>query len=115
MAYRAKMSQADRAKQFMPFAALRGYPEALRKREQIVVDKVELSEERQRELDILLRQLQKGDMVTVVYFCRQQYLKLTGMITRIDETARILQLVQTKIPLDHIYDIRSESIDRMTE
>ena len=27
------MSREDRAKQFMPFAALKGYPEALRKKE----------------------------------------------------------------------------------
>ncbi len=33
MANRAKMSRQDRAKQFMPFAALKGYPEALRKKE----------------------------------------------------------------------------------
>ena len=31
------MSQTDRAKQFMPFAALKGYEEALRKKEKIVV------------------------------------------------------------------------------
>ena len=31
MAYRAKMSREERAKQFMPFAALKGYPDALRK------------------------------------------------------------------------------------
>ena len=28
-----KMSREDRAKQFMPFAALKGYPEAMRKKE----------------------------------------------------------------------------------
>ena len=33
MAYRPKMSREERAKQFMPFAALKGYPEALRKKE----------------------------------------------------------------------------------
>ena len=31
---RAKMTQAERAKQFMPFAALKGYEEALRKVEE---------------------------------------------------------------------------------
>ena len=28
-----KMSREDRAKQFMPFAAVKGYPEAMRKKE----------------------------------------------------------------------------------
>lgn len=33
MANRPKMDRAERAKQFMPFAALKGYEEALRKKE----------------------------------------------------------------------------------
>ena len=33
MGNRPKMSPADRAKQFMPFAALKGYEEALREKE----------------------------------------------------------------------------------
>lgn len=33
MAIRTKMSREERAKQFMPFAALKGYQEALRKKE----------------------------------------------------------------------------------
>ena len=41
---RTKMSREDRAKQFMPFAALRGYEDALREREKIVVEKIELSD-----------------------------------------------------------------------
>ena len=39
------MTREDRAKQFMPFAALKGYPEALAKKEKIIVSKVEVSEE----------------------------------------------------------------------
>ena len=35
----------DRAKQFMPFAALKGLPEALAAREKIIVPRAELSEE----------------------------------------------------------------------
>lgn len=36
MATRPKMSREDRAKQFMPFAALKGYQEALREKEKLV-------------------------------------------------------------------------------
>ena len=42
---RPKMSREERAKQFMPFAALKGHTEALRKKEKIRVEKQELSEE----------------------------------------------------------------------
>ena len=105
---RVKMSREDRAKQFMPFAALKGYPDALRKKEKIVVEKQELSEEYKEELDFKLRQIRKNDMVTVVYYCKNEYLKVTGMVSRIDETARVLKIVNTKIVFDDLYEIRLE-------
>ena len=100
-----KMSREERAKQFMPFAALKEFPEALRKKERIVVQKAELSEEYQAELDRKLRQVQKYDIITVVYFCQNEYLRRTGMVSRIDETARVLKIVNTKIPFEDLYDI----------
>lgn len=105
-----KMSREDRAKQFMPFAALKGYPEALRKKEKIVVEKMELSDEYKEELDRKLRQVHKNDMITIIYYHKEEYLKLTGMVSRIDKTARILKIVNTKIDFDDLYEIyQSES------
>ncbi len=101
----SKMSREERAKQFMPFAALKGYPEALKKKERIVVPKRELSEEYQKELDQKLRQVHKNDIITAIYFASHEYLKLTGMVSRIDETARLLKIVNTKISFDDLYDI----------
>ena len=46
----------NRAKQFVPFAAVKGYEEALRAKEKIVVEKIELSEEKKEELDSKLHQ-----------------------------------------------------------
>lgn len=105
MAVRAKMSREERAKQFMPFAALKGYEEALREKEKVVVEKIELSEERKAELDEKLHQVQKNDMVTVVYFHEDEYLKVTGMVSRFDTDARILKVVNTKIPFEDLYDL----------
>jgi hypothetical protein len=99
------MSREDRAKQFMPFAALKGYEEALKKKEKIVVPKIEVSEEYAEMLDAKLRRVRKNQIVTVVYFSSGEYLKKTGMISRIDKTARILRIVNTKIVFDDIYDI----------
>ena len=105
-----KMNREDRAKQFMPFAALKGYPEALRKKEKIVVEKMELSDEYKEELDRKLRQVHKNDMITIIYYHKEEYLKLTGMVSRIDKTARILKIVNTKIDFDDLYEIyQSES------
>ena len=46
-----KMPIEDRAKQFMPFAALKGLPEALAAKEKTTVPKIELSEETAEETD----------------------------------------------------------------
>ena len=66
----AKMSRLDRAKQFSPFAALKGYETALRVKEKVLVPRIELSEEAQAELDRKLHMIAKGDLVTVNYFHR---------------------------------------------
>lgn len=105
MAPRAKMARKERAKQFMPFAALKGYQEALRQKERIVVPKLELSEDYAQELSRKLYALQKMDMVTVVYFQKGEYLKITGVVSRIDLTARILKIVNTKILFDDILEL----------
>lgn len=95
----------NRAKQFVPFAAVKGYEEALRAKERITVEKIELSEERKAELDYKLHQIKKLDIITVVYFDKDEYVKVEGMVSRLDADARILKVVNTKIPFEDIYEI----------
>lgn len=99
------MPVADRAKQFMPFAALKGLPEALAAREKVLVPRIMLSPEMAEELDRKMHLLSKGSMVSVVYFQQGEYIRLTGLVARIDPTCRILQIVNTKISFDDILDI----------
>ena len=96
------MSVENRAKQFMPFAALRGLPEALAEKEKVVVEKIELTEDMAAELDWNMRELEAGMMVTAVYFCKDEYLKKTGIVSRIDRDARVLQIVGSKIEFDDL-------------
>ena len=100
-----KMPIADRAKQFVPFAALKGLPEALSAKERITVDKIELSPEMAEDLDRRMHLLQKGNIATVVYFHKNEYIKITGMVARIDTTCRLLQIVNTKINFEDIYEV----------
>lgn len=101
-----KMSQEQRAKQFMPFAALKGYSEALRKKERIAVQKAELSEDYLEELNRRFLQIKRKDMIEVVYFHQNEYLKITGMVSGIDKVSRVLKVVNTEINFDDIYDLR---------
>ena len=100
------MPRADRASQFMPFAALKGFEEALREKERIEVEKVLLSEENLEYLDYQLSLLKVGDMVTVIYFEKGAYFSRTGLISKIKKDARYLTVVTTDICFDDIREIR---------
>ena len=109
---RGGMSRQERAKQFMPFAALKGYEDALRKKEKVTVPKAQLCPERQEELDRILRQIRRNDMVTAMYFQEGEYVRLTGMVSRIDGTARILKIVDTKIDFEDLYEVEVQEVGR---
>ena len=102
---KSKMPIEERAKQFMPFAALRGLPDALAAKEKVLVPKIELSPEMAEELDRQMHLIAKGKMATVVYFNNGEYIKITGLVARIDETSRILQIVNTRIPFADILQV----------
>ncbi len=102
MAYRERVS---RAKQFVPFDALKGFREALAEKERILVDKIDLSEEALEELDRKLHNLIPGEMISVVYFHNDEYVKITGIFVKVCESDRTMQVVNTKIPLDDIREI----------
>lgn len=95
----------ERAKQFVPFAALRGLPDALAAKEKVLVPKIELSPEMAEELDRQMHLIAKGKMASVVYFHKGEYIKITGLVARIDQTSRMLQIVNTKIPFEDILQI----------
>ncbi len=105
---RQKMSPDKRAAQFLPFQAVKGLDEALRAKEKITVPKIELSEEMFEELDKKMHDIRKGCIISCVYFHKGEYLKVTGMVARLDEVARILQIVNTKISFDDILDVTFE-------
>ena len=62
------MDVGRRAKQFAPFAALRGLDETIRQQEIIYEPKRDLSEEKKNELDMKLRILTYGMKIQATYF-----------------------------------------------
>ena len=108
---RTKMSRAERAKQFIPFAALKGFSEALREKEKIIVPRAELSEEYQEELNRRLLQIKKNDVINLVYFHNNEYMKISGVVSAIDKTSKVLKIVNTVIKFDDIYDISISETD----
>lgn len=105
-----RMLRENRAKQFTPFAAVKGHTEAIRSKEKIVVPRRILSEDAAELLNRNLLRLQKNDIVTAVYYSEEdlQYLQVTGMVARIDRISHILQVVETEILFDHLYELQIE-------
>ena len=64
------ITRKERAKQFMPFDAMKGLQEALRKQEEINsrVEKHEVCEEQQAKLSELLSKLDKGMRIWLFYY-----------------------------------------------
>lgn len=102
---RPKMSMSNRAKQFVPFDALKGFQEALRKKENMPVPRKELAEEKAEELNEKLKKLTTGKMITVVYYNDGEYIQLTGIVVKIEKNKKYLQMAEIIIPIDDISDI----------
>ncbi len=105
---RGKMDRESRAKQFMPFDALRGFREAIEEREQIIVPKRDLSEEQKDNLNRKLRQVKEKDIITVEFFRDREYVQVTGMVSAIDKTNRVLVIVNMRITFDDISDLQGD-------
>jgi len=84
--------RANRAAQFMPFAALTGYYELVRKQEITVEQKRELTEEKALELSQKLEGLKRGDLVRVTYYDTYGYRSRTGIL---DEALPAFKLLKS--------------------
>ena len=100
------MRRQDRAKQFMPFAALKGYEEALRKKEQFIELRIVLGEDGAEILDRKLRCISEGDEVRVRHYWRHRYVEVQGRVIRLLKEQRKLKLNgDIEIKFDNIADI----------
>ena len=99
------MTSAERAKQFLPFAAVQGLNDALAEKEKTRTPRRELSEDAANILNEKLLQLQRGQTVTAIYYHDENYVQLTGTITCIYRTARAFRLHVTDIAFSDLWDI----------
>lgn len=100
-------TRADRAKIFAPFDALKGFQETLVSKEETHSAKAVLSDEAMEEIDFMLRNLSAGELVTVTFYsiADMAYLKITGEVTGISGSSRMLSIENTRISFDDIREI----------
>ena len=106
-----KMSMENRASQFLPFAALTGFNDAINETSRLTDKKIILDEDR---LEIINKKLQniKNKNVTIKYFIKDKYKSggsyktITGIVKKIDLVNNIIILDNNfKIKIDDIVDI----------
>lgn len=96
----------DRASIFLAFDALKGFKEYLRQKEKVVIAKKELSCDECEILDWKIHQLNVGDVIAVVFYCKEEYIKVEGMVSKIDlEFSKTITIVNKKINVKDIVSI----------
>lgn len=81
---RIRMDIGHRAKQFAPFAALKGFEESVRKKEIIYESKKILSEDKRCEIDRKLRLITYGMKIQVTFFKENQENPGKGQYNTVD-------------------------------
>ena len=99
---RPKMTLLQRAKQFMPFAALKGFQELLEETARYKENRKELSEEQLEVLDAQCKGLVIGNVVSVVYHNGRVYDTVQGRLQQIDTVYRMMTVGDVLVPMSHI-------------
>lgn len=100
-----KSNKAERAKLFMPFAALKGFDEALREKEKIVEEKKELLEDAANILNETFQTLKPNMLVTISYYNINKYETITNTIKKIDKTKQLILIEDKQISFQNISKI----------
>ena len=102
------MTREQRAKQFMPFDAMKGLKEALAIREERHnrVEKRELSEDTIEHISTMLGRLELGMESTIEHHRAYHDVVSTGRVKAIDYVFKYVLLDGEKIYFDNIYDIK---------
>lgn len=105
---RTKMPINQRAKQFMPFDAVVGLRAALKEKEKFMEKRKIASDDLEEEIDRKLKNLQRGDEVTVFFYnaTLKSYSQLTEKVTDINVKLKRLKIGERFINFEDIFEIK---------
>lgn len=99
------LSRIERAKQFLPFDALKGLHFALHEKEVEYVDKYELSYEQKEEISEKLQILGNGENIIITYYINNRYITMNGRVLYVNPIKKIINVSKIEIPFINIYNI----------
>lgn len=105
--------KTSRAKQFLPFASLKGYYDEIRERQRVVQARRDRTDEENNLLSFQMNQIKKGMMIKVTHYVKDAYETTEGLVTHIDLSFHILSIVKTKISLDDITKIQGDELSEL--
>ena len=102
------MTNRERAKQFLPFDAMKGLTEELRKREErhTRVSRAELSETQIAEINAALSALHAGDTAEITYYLFGHYHTEKLTFVKNDLYKKILITKEKQIPFEDIFSVQ---------
>lgn len=101
------MNRQERAKQFMPFDALKGLQEELRIREErrTRVKKKTLSEGEIEKISRTLTRLRQGSKISISFYDKGHYIAIEGYVDEVNQIYEYLKMGNEKIFFEDIYKL----------
>ena len=97
--------RAERAAQFMPFAALTGYYDLVRRRERVCEPRRDPGEEDAARISAELASLKRGQLVRVTHYDGTAYVERTGVVSSVEPEFRTFSIARERISFDNVWSI----------
>ncbi len=94
-----------RAKQFLPYASLRGFDEIVKRKGEIKEARRELAEDAAEELSRTLSSLVPGARISLVYYTGERYVELLACFREVDMLAGDVVTDEGRIPLVDLFSL----------
>ena len=98
-------SYQSRAKQFAPYASLRGFDEVVRERRRVTTPRRELCDDEAEVISARLSSIERGMTVEVEYYLTDSYVKLRGRVAGIDPVFRTVKIGGKTVNFDDVISI----------
>lgn len=86
------MNRLERAKQFLPFDAVKGLQEALREKEKEHEERIELAEESLEKLEEEFNKIEIGRKVKIKFYKDGKYVEIMGNVSKINNIKKKLEV-----------------------
>ena len=86
------MNRLERAKQFLPFDAVKGLQEALREKEIEHEERIELAEESLEKLEEEFNKIEIGRKVKIKFYRDGKYVEIIGNVSKINNIKKKLEV-----------------------